>query len=150
MISVKRKKIKALFIAIEGISKYDPKDVYGVKTEMRFKYRSGKLSEPLIMLATNGKYCLPETKVIKDIITSIEPKDLRKEVILINREAGFPLLGINISKEYGTLLYVKTARGIILFKVELNPDEEETMTDEEFKALCGWANEAFGAPAPLK
>lgn len=147
---MKRKKIKALFTAIEGISKYDPKNVYGVKTEMRFKYKSGKVSDPLIMLATNGKYCLPETKIIKDIITAIEPKEIKKEVVLINRVAGFPLLGLYAGKEYGTILYVKTARGIILFKVELNPDEEETMTDEEFKALTGWVNEAFGAPAPLK
>jgi hypothetical protein len=146
---LKRKKIKTLFTAIEAISKYDPKDVYGVKTEMRFKYRSGKVSDPLIMLATNGKYCLPETKTIKDIITSIEPKDIKKEVVLINREAGFPLLGLYVGKEFGTILYVKTARGVILFKVELNPGEEETMTDEEFRALTGWANEAFGNPAPM-
>jgi hypothetical protein len=147
---LKRKKIKNLFTAIEGIAKRDPKEIYGVKTEMRFKYRSGKMSDPLIMLATNGKYCLPETKVIKDIITSIEPKDIKKEVININKEAGFPLLGLYVSEELGTILYVKTARGIILFKIELNEDEEETMTDEEFKALTGWANEAFGNPAPMK
>ena len=64
---MKRKKMKALFTAIEGIAKYDPKEVYGVKTTMRFKYKNGKMSDPVFMLATNGKHCLPETKVIKDI-----------------------------------------------------------------------------------
>jgi hypothetical protein len=139
---MKRKKMKALFTAIEGIAKYDPKDVYGVKTTMRFKYKNGKMSDPVFMLATNGKHCLPETKVIKDIICSVEPKEIRKEVVMLNREAEFPLFGFMVDPTMGNLLYIRTARGVILFKVELNEDEKEVMTDEEFRALSGWAAEA--------
>jgi hypothetical protein len=80
--------------------------------------------------------------VIKDIICSVEPKEIRKEVVMLNREAEFPLFGFMVDPTMGNLLYIRTARGVIIFKVELNEDEKEVMTDEEFRALSGWAAEA--------
>ena len=138
---MKQKKIKQLFQAIEGIAKRDPKEVYGVKSSLRFRYANGKQSEPLMMLATSGKYMLPETQTIKSIITSIEPVELRKEVINLNRAAGFTIASISDNNQLGTILSINTARGIIAFKVELNEGEEFTMSDEEFKALSGWIKE---------
>lgn len=139
---MKRKKVKELFQAIEGISHRNPSEVYGVKTALRYKYADGSSSKPVNMLASSGKYCLPETQIIKKIITSIEPKKLPKEVTIINRLAGWPVLSLTLNHDIGAiLLAVNTAHGIIAFDVHMNEDEEPVIAPDELKALQGWVKE---------
>lgn len=146
---MKRKKMAALFKAIEDISKRNPKDVYVQESDMQYDFGNGQKSPRIKVLPTRGKYMLPEVKIIKDIVTSIEPVDLPKEVISINREAGFPVMVLMKSTNSSMMvLNVNTVYGSISFMAYVNPDtevpeapEDETapITEDELKVLRQFA-----------
>ena len=91
---------------------------------MQFKFENGQESPPVNILPTSGKYMLPEVKVIKDIITSIEPVELVKESVGINRLAGFPLMIILADNSDRYMVNINTAYGVVSFMATLNPGEE--------------------------
>lgn len=122
---MKRKKVVALFKAVESISRRPRNEVYVQKSDMKYKFESGATSEPIVILPTKGKYMLPEVKTIKDIITSIEPVDVIKESVAINRLAGFPLVVVMASNDSKVLvLNVNTVYGAVSFMVNIDPGEE--------------------------
>jgi hypothetical protein len=121
---MKRKKMIALFKAIEDISRRKPEEVYVQKSDMQYNFSDGKKSPVIYVLPTSGKHMLPEVKIVKDIMTSIEPVKLIKEVIAINKAAGFPVAIIMRAEDpHMMILNVNTAYGAISFMVYVNPDE---------------------------
>ena len=156
--TLKRKKLVALFKAIEDISKRKPNEVKVQKSGMQYNLGNGNQSIEINILPTSGKYMLPEVQEIKQIMTSIEPIDLVKEVISINKAAGFPVVVLLRSGTNPRLmvLNVNTAYGAVSFMVYINPDEEVTtedddettddvnapISDKELKALKAYAKAA--------
>ena len=140
--------MKKLFKAIEDIGKYPKEKVYGTVSSMRYRYSDGKQSAPIRLLATKGKYCLPETKTISDIIKSIPDKKLREEVLNINKSAGFQIATILYSGQIRTyILLIRTGYGAIGFQVTPESLDEEGMTKEEFDALNNWFISTHGGAA---
>jgi hypothetical protein len=128
---MKRKKMVALFKAIEDISRRKPDEVYVQKSGMQYNFADGKKSPEIYVLPTSGKHMLPEVKVIKDIMTSIEPVKLIKEVIAINKAAKFPLAVIMRAEDPHTMiLNVNTAYGAVSFMVYVNPNENVDIPDD--------------------
>lgn len=136
---MKRKKLKALFKAVEGISKYKKEDVKTGPSDFQYQYGSGEKSPPIRLLATKGKYVLPETQTIMKIICSIEPNNLQHDMKIINDAAGFPLMVImvNANDKHQMIVLVNTVHGSICFLVVVNENENlpEPITDEEFSLL---------------
>ena len=146
--------MQALFKAVEDISKRKPNEVYVQDSGMQYNFVDGKKSPSIKLLPTKGKYMLPEVKIIKDIVTSIEPVDLIREVININQFAKFPLAVIMRAQDpHMMILNINTVYGAVSFMVYVNkdekvniPGEEETnpenapISDKEMSLLKAYAN----------
>jgi hypothetical protein len=128
---MKQKKMVALFKAIEDISKRKPNEVYVQKSDMQYNFADGKKSPVIYILPTKGKYMLPEVQIIKDIVTSIEPVKLVKEVMNINKAAKFPVMVIMRAQDpHLMILNVNTAYGAVSFMVYVNPNENVDIPDD--------------------
>lgn len=136
---MKRKKLKALFQAVEQISKYKPEQVVTGPSDFQYQYGNGEKSPPIRLLATKGKYVLPETQVIMKIICSIEPVNIQHDMKIINDAAGFPLMVIMVNEndKHQMIVLVNTVYGAICFLVAVNDNEKlpDPITEEEFSLL---------------
>lgn len=85
---MKAKKLKLLLKQINSIAQRDISEIKG------FKVTQMELSpgHPLVLLPTQGKYCLPEVKIISKLIMAIEPTDIVEEARKINAQTGILLV----------------------------------------------------------
>lgn len=136
---MKRKKLKALFQAVERISRYKREDVITGPSDFHYQYGDGQKSPPIRLLATKGKHVLPETQEIMKIICSIEPVNLQHDMKIINEAAGFPLMVIMVNENdnHQMIVLVNTVYGAICFLVAINENEKlpDPITEEEFSLL---------------
>lgn len=115
---MKRKKIKELFRAIEGLSKYTEEKLMAQMSNIYFTTESGE-NRPIKLIPNTGKYTVPETLIINKIIRSIPIENLPEEVMKINEAANAPLMILTKDQNSETdyALFVRTSRGAIGYAI---------------------------------
>ena len=120
---MKLKKLKKLLWAVNEIAKRDIKEIKGLKPTGL----EASPGHPLILLPTQGKYCLPEVQVINKIMKSIEPAELVHEARKINLQAGILLVSVlkHPVMQNKMLLLVHSPYGCCAYNVEINQEYDK-------------------------